>query len=59
MQYQDKFEELKELLEAAHEKAMRDTENNGEQAFEAFSLMEQIEYAVLLLDADNLSDYEA
>jgi hypothetical protein len=59
MQTCDKFEELKEVLEAAHQKALLDTEKNGEQAFLAFLLMEQIEYAVELLDADSLADHQA
>ena len=52
----DKFAELKKVLQTAHQQAeARCTMSHGVD-FEALNLMQQIEYAVELLDADSRAD---
>jgi hypothetical protein len=52
----DKFAELKKVLQAAHQQAEARCTMSPEHDFEAMNLMQQIEYAVELLDADSLAD---
>lgn len=52
----DKFYAVKEVLKKAYEQAERDAEIGNERGFIAYDLMQQIEYAVELLDADSRAD---
>lgn len=52
----DKFYAVKEVLKKAYEQAERDAEVGSDRGFIAYDLMQQIEYAVELLDADSRAD---
>ena len=52
----DKFAEVKKVLQAAQQQAEARCTMSPEHDFEAMNLMQQIEYAIELLDADSRAD---
>jgi len=52
----DKFYAVKKVLEQAYKQAEKDAEVGCDSGFEAYDLMQQIEYAIELLDADSRAD---
>ena len=52
----DKFYAVKAVLKQAYEQAEKEAALSGDRAFLAYDLMQQIEYAIELLDADSRAD---
>jgi hypothetical protein len=52
----DKFYAVKKVLKQAYEQAEKEAALSGDRGFLAYDLMQQIEYAVELLDADSRAD---
>lgn len=52
----DKFYAVKTVLKQAYQQAEKDAQLGSDRGFLAYDLMQQIEYAVELLDADSRAD---